>query len=139
MQRANAVVALALLTLGCQPRRPTITVDGERDLPTMRVTMPDEATLRRMSKAVAADGAGPLVAPGTPVTVHFRRDALGLSGGAAGLDYGGPQRDSLRVVGAYVADTPGFVTLDADGRRLFIPVAQVLAVEAAAPTTTRPG
>ena len=79
-------------------------------------------------------------AAGDAVTVHFRRDALGLAGTTpAGLDYGGPQRDTLKVSGTYVGGTPGWVTLDTDdGRRLSIPVAQVLAVETAAPPKTRP-
>ena len=73
------------------------------------------------------------------MTVHLRRDALGLAGGAAGIDYSGPQRDALKVNGTYVPGPPGWVTLDTDdGRRLAIPVAQVLAVETLAPPTTRP-
>ena len=83
-----------------------------------------------------------VIAAGDQVTVHLRRDAVGLAGPTpAGLGYGGPTREALSVSGTYVGDTPGWVTLDTDdGRRLSIPVAQVLAVETAAPaTTTRPG
>ena len=68
---------------------------------------------------------------GKPIRVHLRRDALGMSGtGAAGLDSDGPMRDQLSVTGIYRGQEVGWLHIEReDGRVIYFPASQILAIE----------
>ena len=89
----------------------------------------DPVDLRHSASAAPSPLPSGLV--GREVTLHLRRDALGMSGaGPIGLNLDGPVREDSSVTGIYRGRDGDWIRLERpDGGTLYVNSAQVLAAE----------